>query len=204
MYAGSAIGVTELAATPQSNQSPKKASRLQILAIVIITFTVTIALFYYMGMFDEFQAVNPNPNPTTLTPARKLEGTWKTPFPVKFYIKTDFETFGELTDVGSENRSMTWKITGTGNENVVDVEVQFTVSNRQLVTGSGYTPDVSPIFLRGTINGDRLTLSTSDGRTVGEFSFTTHIITGTWSDSWSMVYEQEVYTTTNSLILTKQ
>jgi len=192
-----------LAATPQSNQGPKKASKLQILAIVIITFTVTIALFYYMGVFDEFQAANPNSNPANLTPARNLEGTWKTPFPVKFCIKTDFETFGELKDVGSENRSMTWIITGTSNENIVDVEVQFTVSNRQLATGSGYTPDVSPMFLTGTISGTRLTLTT-DGRTVGEFSFTTDIIKGTWSDRWSMAYEQEVYTATNSLTLTRQ
>jgi len=144
-----------------------------------------------------------------LTPARNLEGTWKTAFPVRFYIKTDFETFGELKDVGSENRTMTWKITETSDENVVNVEFSFTVSNRQLVSGSGYTPDVSLMFLTGTIRGTRLTLTTgggqfSESRTVGEFSFTTDIITGTWSDHWSMVYEQEVYTATNSLILSKQ
>ncbi len=45
-----------------------------------------------------------------LTLARNLEGTWRTTFPVKFYIKTDFET-SELQDVGSENRTMIWKIT---------------------------------------------------------------------------------------------
>ena len=180
-------------------------SKLQTAAIVIIAFTVTIASLYYLGVFDEFQALSPTP----LTPARNLEGTWKTAFPVKFYIKTDFDTFGELKDVGSENRTMTWIITATSDENVVDVEVYFTVSNRQLVTGSGYTPDVSPMFLKGTISGTRLTLKTggsqlSDSRTVGEFSFTTDIITGTWNDHWSMVYEQEIYTTTNSLILTRQ
>ena len=104
---------------------------------------------------------------------------------------------------------MTWKITETSDENVVNVEVSFAVSNRQLVSGSGYTPDVSLMFLTGTIRGTRLTLTTgggqfSESRTVGEFSFTTDIITGTWSDHWSMVYEQEVYTATNSLILSKQ
>jgi hypothetical protein len=72
-------------------------------AIVVIAFTITIAAFYYLGVFDEFQDIDPTP----LTPARNLEGTWKTTFPVTFSIKTDFETFGELEDVGSENRTMT-------------------------------------------------------------------------------------------------
>jgi len=144
------------------------------------------------------------PGLSPLTPARNLEGTWKTAFPVTFYIKTDFQTFGELQDVGSENRTMTWIITGTNDENVIKVDVYFTVSNRKLVSGSGYTPDVSPMFLTGVISGTRLTLKTSDNRTIGEFNFTTDIITGTWHDHWSMVYEQEVYTQTNSLTLTRQ
>ena len=192
--------------TAPSDNQPKKMSKLQTAAIVIIAFTVTIATFYYVGIFDDFQAIDggdSTPDPTPLTAARNLEGTWKTTFPVKFYIKTDFETFGELEDVGSENRTMTWIITATNDENTVNVEVYFSVSDRQLVSGSGYTPDVSPMFLTGTISGTRLTLKTGD-RTICECNFTTDIITGTWSDHWSMVYEQEVYTATNSLILTRQ
>ncbi len=191
-------------------------SIIKIVAVVFIAFTITMAVFFYSGLFDEFQTSpqqdsfeQTNPSSTSLTPARNLEGTWKTTFNVKFYIKTDFETFGELQDVGSEDRTMTWIITPTSNENVVDVEVQFTSSNRQVVSGSGYTPDVSPMFLTGTISGSRLTLSTggsvlSESRAIGEFSFTTSILTGTWNDRWSMAYEQQVYTTTNSLVLMKQ
>jgi hypothetical protein len=192
-------------AAKTSDKQPKTMSKLQTAAIIIIAFTVVIASFYYLGVFDEFQALNSEPEQTSppLTPARKLEGTWKTSFPVTFYIKTDYETFGELQDVGTEDRTMTWIITATNDENTVNVEVQFTSSNRQLVSDSGYTPDVSPMFLTGTISGTRLTLKTGD-RTVGEFSFTTDIITGTWSDHLSMVYEQEVYTKTNSLILNRQ
>ncbi|MBN1358175.1 hypothetical protein JW988_05345 [Candidatus Bathyarchaeota archaeon] len=189
-----------------SAKQPKQMSKLQTAAIVIIAFTVTIATFYYLGIFDDFQVIDggdSTPEATPLTAARNLEGTWKTTFPVKFYIKTDFETFGELEDVGSENRTMTWIITATNDENTVNVEVYFTVSDRQLVSDSGYTPDVSPMFLTGTISGTRLTLKTGD-RTICECNFTTDIITGTWSDYWSMVYEQEVYTATNSLILTRQ
>ena len=190
-------------------------SKLQTVAVVIIAFTVTLAVFYYAGLFDEFLVPSQNmpedtaPNSTPLTPARNLEGTWKTAFPVRFYIKTDFETFGELKDVGSENRTMTWIITGTSDEKIVNVEVRFAVSNRQLAADSGYTPDVSPNFYTGTISGTRLTLTEgggqfSESRTVGEFSFTTDVMTGTWSDRWSMAYEQEVYTQTNKLVLARQ
>jgi hypothetical protein len=181
-------------------------SKLQTAAIVVIAFTVVFASFYYLGVFDEFQtSTNPDAqSPTQLTPARKLEGTWKTSFPVTFYIKTDFETSGVLQDVGSEDRSMTWVITATSDDNVVNVEVQFVVSSRQLVADSGYTPDVSPMFYKGVISGTRLTLETSSNQAVGEFSFTTDIIKGTWSDHWSMVYEQTVYTATNALILARQ
>lgn len=175
-------------------------SKLQTAAIIVMACTITIAVFYSLGVFDEFQDISPTP----LTPARKLEGTWKTTFPVKFYIKTDFETFGELKDVGSQNRTMTWIITATDDENVVDVEVQFTVSNSQLVPNSGYTPDVSPMFLTGIISGTRLTLKTWDNKIIGECNFTTDIITATWNDHWRMAYEQQVYTATNSLILTRQ
>ena len=200
------IGETHLAATPSGKQF-RKTSKLQTVAIIIIAFTVVIATFYCLGVFDDFQALNSEPNPEQtqppLTAARKLEGTWKTAFPVTFYIKTDYETFGELQDVGKENRTMTWTITATNDENTVNIEVRFTTSNRQLISDSGYTPDVSPMFLTGTISGTRLTLKTGD-RTVGEFSFITDIITGTWSDHWNMVYEQEVYTATNGLTFTRQ
>ena len=187
-------------------QIPKKMSKPQIAAIVIVSFVATIAILYAMGVFDEFQEIDAS-NPTPLTPARNLEGTWKTTFPVTFYIKTDFET-GELQDVGSENRTMTWIITGTSDEHVVNGEVSFTISNRQIASGSGYVPDVSPNFYTGTISGTRLALTTGDNYSesgiVGEFSFTTDIITGTWNDKWSIAYGQQVYTATNTLILTRQ
>ena len=209
------MGIKALTVAPAVKKTPKKMSMLQTAVVILIAFTITIAVFYYVGLFDEFQAspdqtssTTTTPSQTTLTPARNLEGTWKTAFAVKFYIKTDFET-GELQDVGSEDRTMTWIITGTSKENVVNVEVSFAISNRQLASGSGYVPDVSPNFYTGTISGTRLTLTTGgstfeESHSVGEFSFTTDIITGTWNDQWSLAYGQEVYTTTNSLTLTRQ
>lgn len=138
-----------------------------------------------------------------LSPARELEGTWQTPFPVTFFIKTDFINM-ELEDVGSEDRMMTWIITKGSNDNTVDVEVSFTTSNRTLTPGSGYTPDIPLMSLVGTISGTELTLSTSNGRVIGTFSFTTDLMMGTWVDSWELAYAQEVYTKTNELKLERQ
>ncbi len=176
---------------------PRKISPIKIIAVVFIAFTVTFALFYVIlfmsdtqSPFEQNNFEDTTVNPQTLSPARKLAGTWKTAFPVKFYIKTDFET-GELVDIGSEDRKMSWIITATNNEDLVNIEVSFTVSNQQ-ISGFGYTQDVSPIYFIGTVSGTRLIL-TADDRTVGTFSFTTDIITGTWDDQWSMAYGQEVY-----------
>jgi hypothetical protein len=189
-----------------------------IAGVALIPFSITFAALWVF-VIQPFDATNinfPTNPPTTstpqstvnpsLSPARNLVGTWETSLPVKFYIKTDFVS-GILEDVGSQNRSMTWIITSTDNENVVNVEAQFSTSNTQLVDGSGYTPDASPMFLQGTISGLTLTLYASDtsaDRVVGTFEFTSDIINGTWDDQWSLAYEQEVYTSVNGLTLSRQ
>jgi hypothetical protein len=157
---------------------------------------------------------NLNENPLSegdkLTPTRDIEGTWKTTFPTEFTIATDYKNFGLLADIGTEDRMMTWTITGTSDEHVVLVNVQFTYSNRELVPGSGYTPDASPIQLRGIINATQLTLINENTGpieqigSVGLFTFTSTQIQGTWHDHWTGVYEQNVYTSTNGLKLVKQ
>ena len=105
---------------------------------------------------------------------------------------------------------MTWTITGTSDEHVVLVNVQFDYSNRQLASASGYTPDTSFMQLTGIINGTQLTLTKGNAGpieqigTVGEFTFTSTQMEGTWHDHWNGVWEQNVYTSTNGLKLTKQ
>jgi hypothetical protein len=186
----------------------KKPNKLlQIIPIIIIIASVTGAL-YFSGFFnEEAGAIN---IPDTLTPTRNIEGTWKTTFSTQFTIATDYGDFQTLADVGTENRTMTWIITGTGQENIVNVEVSFTYSDRQLISGSGYTPDVSPMDLTGVINGTQLTLTKADqgpikqAGSVGVFTFTTTQMQGTWHDHWEGVWEQNVYTPTNGLKLLKQ
>jgi hypothetical protein len=160
---------------------------------------------YFSGYFNDTGISIPN----ILSPTRDIEGTWKTPMSTQFNITTDFSSTN-LQDVGKENRTMTWTITGTNQENIVNVQVTFSYSGRQLSTESGYTPDTSPMDLTGTINGTQLTLTRANQGpihqidTVGVFTFTTSNMEGTWHDHWEGVYEQNVNTQANELKLIKQ
>lgn len=187
-----------------------------IIGVVALSFAVAFLALYALvlqpSMLSDsngLQTAGPFATPTshlttvdpTLTPARDLVGTWKTAFVTKFNI----QIYGQ--DVGYENRTMTWVITKTNNESVVNVEVTFTGLNRELTSDAGYTPDVSPMYLTGTVSGTRLTL-TSDAsyysEPVGEFTYTTDNIMGTWHDHWEQLYEQNVYTATNGLALNRE
>jgi hypothetical protein len=189
-----------------------------IIGVAAVSFTVAFVVLYAFVLQplmlpneDQFPTPTPfttlTPQPTranpTLTPARDLVGTWQTSYPATFYVKTDFSS-PQLEDVGSENRTMTWVITSTNNENIVNVEITFAVTSRNLIDDSGYTPDVSPMFAQGTISGSTLTLQTSGDGTIGQFEFTSDIIHGTWNDSWTAAYSQQVYTATNGLTLARQ
>nr|MDO8088497.1 hypothetical protein [Candidatus Sigynarchaeum springense] len=142
-----------------------------------------------------------------LTPGPFLNGTWRTAFATTFHVQTDFRT-GFMQYEGSQQRTMTWTITRTFNPSIVNVEVSFTVTSSSLNPGSGYVPDVSPMTLEGRISGTRLTLVDKasmfqDERVVGEFSFTSASIMGTWNDSWCLAYCQAVYTSVNGLSLVR-
>jgi hypothetical protein len=188
-----------------TNNATKKAPIGQIVAVIVLVVSVTLGLMISGGFFEDFEGFNFNFNDegtsSTLSPARNLEGTWKTEFATKFFIQIDGE------DVGSQDRIMTWIITPTSQESIVNVEVRFSSSNTQVEQYSGYVPDVSPMFLTGTISGTRLTLENTANyykEPIGEFSFTTDYIQGTWHDHWEMLYEQNVYTSTNGLKLDRQ
>ena len=200
-----------------SNRTKNKLKATQIIPIVIIIVSIAGAL-YFSGFLDNFvsnqNSVNSIDNQFSdgnkLTPTRDIEGTWKTTFPTQFTIATDYSNFGVLTDIGTEDRMMTWTITGTSDENVVLITVEFTYSNRQILSGSGYTPDASFMQLRGIVNATQLTLINQGAGpikqigSVGVFTFTSTQMEGTWHDHWTGVYEQNVYTPANGLKLFKQ
>ena len=193
---------------PPSLKMKNKAKASQVIPVVILIVSI-VGASYFTGFFNDFTDSSLS-DVGKLTPARNIEGTWKTTLSTQFSIATDYENFGQLADAGSEDRTMTWIITGTSDEHIVIVDVQFTYSNRQLAQGSGYTPDVSPMQLTGTINGTQLTLTKGSVGpieqigSVGVFTFTSSQMEGTWHDHWNGVYEQNVYTTTNALKLMKQ
>jgi hypothetical protein len=184
------------------NGAPKKLPKAATAALVIIVCAVTLAAMFEMGIFNGFTNLGGDNSPQpSLSPARNLVGTWKTAIATQFLIQIDG------SDVGSQDRTMTWKITSTSQESVVNVEITFSTSNTQVQMGSGYVPDVSPMGLKGTISGTRLTLTNTANyykETVGEFTFTTDYIQGTWHDHWEMLYDQNVYTATNGLKMDKQ
>lgn len=191
-----------------SIKTKNKAKANQIIPAVILIVAVIGAL-YFTGFFSDLNS-NSLTDEGKLTPTRPIEGTWKTTFSTQFTIATDYENFGQLNDVGSEDRTMTWTIAATSDEHVVMIDIQFAYSNRHLVQGSGYTPDVSPMQLTGIVNGTQLTLTKGNAGpiaqigSVGVFTFTSTQMEGTWHDHWNGVYEQNVYTATNALKLIKQ
>ena len=189
---------------PPTQKSKGKVKASTVIPVVIIIGCI-IGAAYFSGFFGDFS------HSGILSPTRDIEGTWKTAIPTEFTIATDYDDFVNLKDVGTENRTMTWKITGTGDPNMVIVDITFSVTSRDLQSGSGYTPDVSPMQLTGIVNGTQLTLIKEDSSgpidqvgTVGAFTFTSTQMEGTWHDHWEGVWEQNVYTATNGLKLMKQ
>lgn len=165
----------------------------------------TIVLFFLLSLNGCFEDDDTN---TNLTPARDLEGTWETSFPINFFIRTDFCS-NALEDVATEDRMITWFIENTS-ENTVLITVNFTSSNFEVINENcnptGYVPDVSPTFLSGSISSTLLTISEygNKNNVLGEFTFTTDLLQGTWNDSWCAVFCQQVYTGTNQYKLIRQ
>jgi hypothetical protein len=173
----------------------------------VILVVCLIGGLYFSGFFDDFTNSSGN---GVLTPTRDIVGTWKTTFSTEFILATDYEDFTTLQDIGTENRTMTWTITATNDENIVNVDVEFRITSKNIASGSGYIEDISPMQLTGIINGTQLTL-TKDSvggidqiGSVGVFTFTSTQMQGTWHDHWEGVWEQNVYTITNGLKLMKQ
>lgn len=141
-----------------------------------------------------------------LTPARKLVGTWKAPLPVKVNFETDFCDFGTLSLVLTQMWDITFVITEGIDENHVDVKMTFIPSNTTIVggcSGTGVVPEVSPMYLKGTISSSRMDVAYGS-TPAGVFNFTTDILTGTFDFTWSGVYDQREYTATNGLTLIRQ
>jgi len=162
---------------------------------IIISF---IFLFFFLGCGQD--------DSVTLSPARKISGTWKTTLPVKFFIKTDFCT-AQPVDVATQSRMVTMEIKETG-EYTVSITITYSGSDFTPVDAdcnpTGYVPDVSPMFYSGNIASNQLSVLDSDHYIKGIFTFTSDLMEGTWNDLWCMGFCQDVYTEQNALKLSLQ
>lgn len=171
----------------------QKGMSLTALVALIIGAT-TAGAAAYIVIHHSFFSESP------LSSAGDLAGTWNTNFPTKYYCATNEDT-GTYVDFGSEDRQVTWVITHGADANTVNINQSFTESNLQ-----GWDPkviDISPTGYTGTISSSSLTVRDYRDEVVGYFSFTTDIITGTWSDTWSQ-FNHNIHTEVAGLTLTRQ
>lgn len=140
-----------------------------------------------------------------LTPARNLVGTWTTKLPVKMSVETDFCT-DTVSPVGTENWTATWVITPGATESQLNVEMGYVRSGWTLLNGcpgAGYVVEPSPIFLTATVSSTALTLRRGT-RIVGEFTFTTDILAGSFDHEECIVYCQHLHSPPKQFILIRK
>lgn len=143
-----------------------------------------------------------------LSPARKLEGTWTTPFQVPLYYYSDVcGTYGRVAKV---SMGMRWEISKGPNSNTVNIDIYKTSSSSvQLLVSSGcalYVPLVTPLTLTGEISSSQLTLKKSNGTIVGSFSFTSDNLTGDFNsnfDKFCGIYCSGMGSDSRAITLTK-
>lgn len=121
-----------------------------------------------------------------LSPARSIAGTWTTPFPVPMNYQTDVCT-GARQNVARATWSVTWVITAiAGTSNGIDVEMRFSRSAASPLSGicsDGarlWVPEVSPLFMTGTISSSTLQLYNLTTHAAFDGNLTTNNITGTF------------------------
>lgn len=150
-----------------------------------------------------------------LTPARGLEGTWTTPFPVTFYLNSD--GCGSYAHYAKLTMKLQWTITAIS-DSFVNVKWDLTGSTSPVTIGSNCgSPNptiVFPLEFIGVITGSRLALSEQQMKysntgaalglynvLVGTFDFTTDNITGTMFEKDCPVYCSGYSTDNNTLIV---
>lgn len=145
-----------------------------------------------------------------LTPARKIDGVWKMALPVKFYYETEYCDFTTMQLMATEKRLVTWTIredVSDPNGNNVRITMTYDDSDFtivQLCMGStGIVPEVRPMYLTGTINGDFVTVK-SGIVSCGVFNYTSTNMEGNWDNTDCSAWCQHVYTKNQEFKLRKQ
>lgn len=154
----------------------------------LLIFTI-ILLFSGCNPEDENNPVN--------TPANKFVGRWKSENPILVSIKTDFCT-NTLEDVATMEWMVNWVVTETDNPNVVNIVMHYTSSNFTIINpecteGAGYVPEPQPLYLKGYIDDNSITIE-YDNQEIISMDYVNKEITGELSYSYCLLYCQEIYT----------
>jgi hypothetical protein len=147
-----------------------------IAGVIIVMLVLTFVRFPALSTGGETQTVQP------------LAGTWETTQPALFLIKTNWPT-GNMTDIGYENRTMTFVITGTDDPSIVYVDVTYSVVYSSIGQDAMYGPEPSPQRYEGKVNGSMLLVE--QGGLNAEFYFNGVTLAGYWNDTLAYSYFTE-------------
>jgi hypothetical protein len=153
-------------------------------------------------LFDSCNKEESNP----VAPTNKFVGKWKTETPILVKVKTDFCT-GTLEDVATMEWDLYWVVTATEDPNVMDIKMNYsshnyTITNPECNTGTGYVPEPQPIYLTGYVTNNTLSVEY-----LGEEIFYMNyvedkVMRGGLSYTYCLVYCQELYTEGDGISIT--
>ena len=171
-------------------------TRIKQLSIMLICL-LTLAIL--PGCKKEIAALT-----STLSPARNIEGTWKTPFAEKFYLSTN--KCGGYARFAEQNQKLTWSIIAISDNQVIinnttDYQGSFTIYN--LCAQQPVPVSYLVSSMTGTISSSQMDLFIGNEK-VGSMSFTSNNLTGYYDrkicDSYGC---SGLSTNPGTLILTK-
>lgn len=169
----------------------------------IVTTVLSLCLIILIGSCNKTEESNP------VAPTSKFVGRWKTVNPMLVKVKTDFCT-GTLEDVATMEWDLYWVVTATDDPNIMKIKMNYssrnyTVINPDCNTGTGYVPEPQPMYITAYV-----TNNTMRGEYLGEEVFLVNyeesgnvkVMKGDFSNSYCLVYCQEIYTDGEGLSIT--
>ena len=140
------------------------------------------------------------------SPANKFLGKYKSLEPILVKIKTDYCT-SNVEDVATIQWDVNWEVKETATENVLDIVMtysshDFQITNSECTFGAGYLPEPSPLFIKGYISGETLTIE-YDNQEIGSFNFVENEFVGSMKYSYCIAFCQEIYTDDYSFSIQK-
>lgn len=155
--------------------------------------TLAALLALALASCNFVDSLTPETSNAPLTPARQLEGTWRSAINIPMNYQTDF--CGPKQVVGTSTWNVTWILTAVqGFTNVLDVEMRYTTTGMTRVNsacGSGSTgwlPLPSPIFLRMTVSSSAFTAVDNGNGISVSGSYTSNLMNGTWVHYDCVIY----------------